>query len=167
MRSPADPTPVIAIQADVEVPEEVTEKSVTSLVRHILDAENVMGEWEMGIHFVDDLTMQAAHLEFMDIDEPTDIMTFPYEDEDDFGPDASGEWAAQARGGDLIISVDRAEDHALAAGWATDQELYFLIAHGVLHLLGWDDATDEDRRAMLNRQSDLLTEWNATREAKH
>lgn len=159
MHSPGSPESDVTFQADVELPNTVTEASANSLVRHILHSEGIDGDWQMGIRFVDDATMQAAHVEYMDIDAPTDIMTFPYEDEDEFEVGSTGEWAEQTSGGDLIISVDRAADHAAAAGWGTDQELFFLIAHGVLHLLGWDDSTDEDRSAMLDRQSQLLSEW--------
>lgn len=160
MPSPASPPPLVTLQSDVELPPEITEDALASLAAHILFRENVTGEWELGVHFVDDPAMQAAHAEFMGIDEPTDIMTFPYaEDGDDFGPDVTGEWHGDIRGGDLMISVDTAVENAAAAAWATADELLFLVAHGILHLVGWDDASEEDRRAMLERQSELMNEW--------
>jgi probable rRNA maturation factor len=168
MRSPADPRVEVTFQAEVTLPETVTVDAVTSLVRYILHAEGVDDDWQMGIRFVDDETMQAAHVEFMDIDAPTDIMTFPYEDaDDDFGPEMVGTGPEPVAGGDLIISVDRAADHAMSAGWGVDQEVLFLIAHGVLHLVGWDDATDEERSAMLDRQSQLLSEWRESPSARY
>jgi len=165
MRSQDSPDIDITIDAEVEVPGEVTVGTVTSLVRHVLLAEGHDDAWEMAIRFVDDPTMQAAHVEFMDIDEPTDIMTFPYEDEA-FGTESTDGWA-EAAGGDLIISVDRAAENAKSAGWETKEELLFLIVHGVLHLLGWDDASDEQRSAMLDRQAVLISEWRASPEATY
>lgn len=171
MPSPARPEPVVTMQSDVELPEGVTPESLSSLAAHVLSSEGVSGAWPLGIHFVDDPTMQAAHVEFMDIDEPTDIMTFPYADDDgdDVGPwvpdEADDEGASN--GGDLLISVDRAAEHATEAGWPVARELYFLVAHGILHLLGWDDATGDERRAMLERQSELLSEWSEAPEARH
>jgi probable rRNA maturation factor len=166
MRSPGDPDPEVTIQADVELPETVSRAAIVSLARHILEAEGVAGEWHLGVQFIDDETMQAAHVEFMDIDTPTDIMTFPYEDDDEFAIVAPDEWGSAISGGDLMISVDRAAENAIAAGWRTDQELYFLIAHGMLHLLGWDDASDEDRHAMLERQTELINGWSEAPEAR-
>ena len=162
MPSQGDVSPVVTMQSDIELPEGVTVEALTSLAAHVLLEEDVRGEWPLGVHFIDDSAMQAAHAEFMGIDEPTDIMTFPYGDDegdDDIpwipeeGDDADG------RGGDLLISVDRAAENASDAGWSIERELYFLVAHGILHLLGWDDAIDADRSAMLDRQAELINGW--------
>lgn len=142
----------VTIETHVELPDVITEQSVLGLLWHVLASENVHEPWQIGIQFVDDPTMQAAHVEFMDVDEPTDIMTFPYANEDSI-------WGDAQRGGDLIISVDRARSHAHFADWREEDELFFLIAHGILHLLGWDDQTDDDRARMLARQQELLDSW--------
>lgn len=142
----------VTIETDVELPTALTEESALDLMQHVLSEEKVEEAWLLGIQCVDDATMQAAHVEFMDIDEPTDIMTFPYADEDDV-------WGSDQHGGDLMISVDRARSNAHEAGWEEEDELFFLIAHGLLHLLGWDDHTDEDRARMLTRQRELLDSW--------
>ena len=152
MPSPDSTDVDVTVDAEVDLPEQLTVQSITSLVRHVLVAEGHDGDWEMAVRFVDDPTMQAAHVEFMGIDEPTDIMTFPYGGDDDIWGDASA-------GGDLMISVDRAKDHATDAGWDELDELHFLIIHGVLHLIGWNDHTAEDRAAMLIRQRELLDSW--------
>lgn len=143
----------LVVSADLPVPGEVTEDRIASLARHVLGAEDAAGSWSLGIRFVDDPEMQRMHLEFMGLDSPTDIMTFPH-DEDGW-PDED----ADAHGGDLVISVDRAADHARDAGWDHAQELWFLIVHGLLHLLGWDDHDDADRDVMLNRQRVLVDSW--------
>lgn len=143
----------VVIDAQTAVPLSITEQRVRSLLTHVLDDEGIEDEWELAIQFVDDPTMQSAHVEFMDIDEPTDIMTFPYAADDD------DTWGDSASGGDLMISVDRAKANAQDAGWDEEQELLFLIVHGILHLAGWDDHSDSDRTAMLARQHELLTSW--------
>lgn len=158
MPSPDELDVEITVDASVDVPGDVTETAIASLATHVLAAEGQEGAWQLGIQFVDDASMQLAHAEFMGIDVPTDIMTFPYEG-NQFGL-MPGDEVLPERGGDLMISVDRAADHASAAGWSTADELFFLIAHGMLHILGWDDATDEDRRAMLARQSELMSSWH-------
>lgn len=134
------------------VPADFSEIDAQSLVSFVLNAEGIDKEWTVGIQFVNDDDMRMAHKEFMDIDEPTDIMTFPYADEDDV-------WGDSELGGDLMISVDRATENASEENWTPTDELYFLIAHGVLHLVGWDDHVAADRVAMLNRQRDLISNW--------
>ncbi len=142
----------VTVDSDLALPNGFDPDLIPALVAFVLQQEEVGEDWTVGIQFVDDAEMQRAHLEFMDIDEPTDIMTFPYEEDDD-------EWGASDPGGDLMISVDRAKVNATEAGWSAAEELAFLIAHGLLHLTGWDDHTDEDRDAMLARQHTLLSAW--------
>lgn len=155
MLSPADLSVEVLVDEASPLPDAVTVSSLESLARHVLSEEAVSGEWQIGIQFLDDPAMQRAHAEYMGLDSPTDIMTFPYEDESlDAFP---GEESVQ--GGDLMISVDRAAEHAVDAGWSTVDELRFLLIHGILHILGWDDLADDDRTRMLKRQSELLNSW--------
>lgn len=162
MHSPAELTVDVAVDAEANLPSTMTEDALISLAYHVLLGERVTGDWVFGVRFVDDPTMQRAHIKFMGIDSPTDIMTFPYDDEG-FGPVLEGDDVRAQHGGDLMISVDRAVDHAADAGWSTAEELFFVVVHGILHILGWDDATDEDRTRMLDRQHVLLSEWRESR----
>lgn len=127
------------------------EGSLRSLAIFILDAAGAQGRWEMAVALMSDDELQSLHRRFMDVDEPTDIMTFPYGDD--------------TRGGDLAISADHATAHAAEWGNSPEQEIEFLVAHGVLHLLGWSDATSDERTAMLARQEDLVVAWRALRSA--
>lgn len=58
--------------------------------------------------------------------------------------------------GDVVISVPTAAKQAARAGRTLAQELRFLLAHGILHLLGWNDATAALRERMLARQQEIL-----------
>ncbi len=134
---------------DVPVPAGPDQTSLLPLVTYILRAEQAAGAWTVSVVFTSDDALQRLHAQFMDLDSPTDIMTFPYADED-------AEFGAQDQGGDIVISVDRAREQAGDEGWPLDAELRFLVAHGLLHLLGWVDHTPEKRQAMLARQRELL-----------
>lgn len=121
------------------------EAELRSLARSILKSEGASGEWSIVVALISDDELQALHLQFMGIDEPTDIMTFPY-----------GE---ATPGGDLAISVDHVITRATEWGNSPAQELQFLVAHGVLHLLGWQDTSPEQRTAMLEQQERLVRAW--------
>ncbi|MEP6775615.1 MAG: rRNA maturation RNase YbeY, partial [Chloroflexota bacterium] len=54
------------------------------------------------------------------------------------------------------ISYERAFEQAPDYGYTTPREVANLLVHGILHLLGWDDSTDELRAKMQARQEDLL-----------
>lgn len=137
----------------------VTDEELQSLLTHALrelavDASG--GNWQVSILFTTDDRIKAMHHEFMGIDTATDIMTFPYED-DSFIPAG-----IVARGGDLVISVDTAAANATDVGWSTADELRYLVLHGLLHLLGWNDTTPGEQSAMLRQQDVLLASWRVT-----
>ena len=58
--------------------------------------------------------------------------------------------------GDVVISVETAERQAARRRHSLDRELGLLLAHGVLHLLGWDDAIPQQRRRMLRRAREVV-----------
>lgn len=145
----------LQLASDVEVPEAASAAALTGLIRHVLDEEGARGEWSIAIQFTSDAEIQRMHRDFMGSDSPTDIMTFPYDGSDEAFPGVIDD----VTGGDLVISVDRARENAESAGWPTGDELLFLVTHGVLHLLGWNDHTDAERDAMLTRQHELLQAW--------
>jgi len=140
---------VLSIDEQVPMPEGYDVDRIHAVIRASLEQEAAVGQWEIAIAFVSDADMQVLHRDFLDDDSPTDIMTFPRE----------AAWPGEsdvANGGDIAISVDRAATQSVDEGWGTAQELEFLVAHGMLHLLGWDDHTPEDRAAMLDRQREIL-----------
>lgn len=128
------------------------DRRLASLATSVLAAEDQHGPWEIAFVFVNDSRMRAMHREFMSIDEPTDVMTFPSE------PPPAGSERVPA-GGDIVISVDRCVIQAVDAGVAPDDELLFVATHGLLHLTGWDDHSWDDRAAMLTRGRSLLDAW--------
>lgn len=148
----------VSVDFAVPRPDSVTKEAIESLVEHVLRRERAEGRWTVAFQFTDDDEMQRLHLEFMGLDSPTDILTFPY-DANDWG-EAGTPVGNEEKGGDMVISVDRARDQADEGNWTVEDELLFLVCHGMLHLLGWNDATDEDRAEMLDRQRELLSLWS-------
>jgi probable rRNA maturation factor len=99
--------------------------------------------WEAGIKVVDESNMTMLHDEYMQDPTPTDVMSFEAEPEDlDAG-----------YLGDLIVCACVAESEAKGRSHSSEDELIFYILHGLLHLLGYDDDTDEKRQIMLNIQA--------------
>ena len=136
-------------------PKASSESALASLARFALSHEGASGEWQVGVLMTSDADIQSMHREFMDLDSPTDIMTFPYDENDPFTPTE-----LRTSGGDIVISVETAESNARDAGWDLGRELEFLLLHGLLHLLNWDDETPEQRVAMLGRQQVILDDWH-------
>ena len=130
------------------VPGPVDEDDLRSLVHRVLASEQATGDWSIAVVLTDDAHLTTLHRDFMDIDAETDVMTFPLAD--------AAAPAGQPRGGDVIVSVERAAAQAASFGLTAADEVRFLVVHGLLHLLGWTDDTEEARRRMLQRQAELL-----------
>lgn len=143
----------VTVMGDFPLPKGLTKTSLHSLCLWALEAEEASGDWEIGIMLISDEVIQDMHRDFMGVDSPTDIMTFPYQ------PPWFDTRAPVVSGGDFVISMETASANAVTAGWKLRDELEFLVLHGVLHILGWDDADPEARGAMLSRQTRILEEW--------
>jgi len=138
------PTCEVTVDWEVDGPQALDAFDIERLLRRGLVEEGQRDEWIFAFRFVDDAEIGRLHGVFMADPSATDIITFPYDPDD-------GE-----RGGDVVISVDTAARNAAEHGWTVAEELRFLVLHGLLHVLGWDDATDADRAAMLSRQHELM-----------
>jgi len=143
----------ITVMREISVPE-IGDIAILALVQHALDEEAATGVWSVTVVLTTDARIQALHRDFMGRDSPTDIMTFPYQ-HDDLQMDG-----AVAEGGDIVISVEQAAINAEDEGWEMRDEIEFLVCHGVLHLVGWDDGNPEMRDSMLRRQRDILAAFH-------
>jgi probable rRNA maturation factor len=94
----------------------------------------------------DDAMLRGLNRDFMGVDRPTDVLSFGVDEP----TRASGDL------GDLAISVPRARRQADRAGHTLLAELQLLVAHGVLHLLGHDHATEAEKKRMWQAQAEIL-----------
>jgi probable rRNA maturation factor len=137
-----------SLVTEADPPPGVASDELESLAAFVLSSEGATGYWEITVALVDDARLRSLHRDFMGIDTPTDIMTFP-----------ADESAGENQGGELAISVDHALTQAAEWGLSPGEEIAFLTVHGLLHLLGWRDGTNEQRQSMLERQRDLIERW--------
>lgn len=92
--------------------------------------------------------IQTLNREFMKVDAPTDVLSFPA----DFNDPESGRLYL----GDIMIAFPQAQSQAEATGHLVMEELQLLVVHGVLHLIGYDHATEEQKTAMWQMQAEVL-----------
>ena len=104
------------------------------------------GAESFAVRFVGDRAMRAMNRDFRGRDETTDVLSFP------------GGITPEGRHlGDVVISVPQAKRQAGEKGHPTEQELRFLLLHGVLHCLGHDHETDGGEMERLERR--LQERW--------
>lgn len=129
----------------------VDREAVRALAEHVLRAER-RADATLSVTIVSDRKIAALHRDYLGVPGPTDVISFPLEDELDLGG-ASGVL------GEVVVSADTAAREAKARGLPFERELLLYVAHGTLHLLGYDDHAPRDRARMHRRQEALLARW--------
>jgi len=134
----------IEIPPSVFVEPEIVERAAAATLRQ----QAVEDDPDLTVVLTDDEQLQELTREFRDIDAPTDVLSFPASESD---PQTGHRYL-----GDVLISVQRAEEQAAAGGHALEAELQLLTVHGVLHLLGHDHAEDREKLRMWAAQAQIL-----------
>ena len=92
--------------------------------------------------------IQRLNKEFMGVDQPTDVLSFPNGEQDIE--------TARTYYGDIVLSIPLAEGQAKEGGHSLKEELTLLIIHGILHLMGFDHSSQEKRQRMWAIQDEIL-----------
>ena len=125
-------------EADLPDPE-----SISGLISSVFDGEGA-DFGEISIVFLDDEKIREVNNNFLGHDYPTDVITFPLGDE---GSPVEGE---------IYVGYMTTVKNAAEYGVPKAQEVMRVVTHGVLHLLGYDDATDEKRAEMKTLEDKYL-----------
>jgi len=118
-----------------------------SAVRRIADAmllELELGHAELSVLLSNDREIHALNLEHRNKDKPTDVLSFPLDE----GGGADGTVSGTRILGDVVISLDTAARQARGRKRELLAEVRFLLAHGLLHLLGYDHGNPREKREM-------------------
>ena len=108
---------------------------------------------EIALVLVDEAAMEQLHVQWMGEPGPTDVLSFPM---DELRPGNDDIITPPGVLGDVVLCPQVAEVQAEGAGHSTMDELLYLTAHGILHLLGFDHAEPEEEKEMFSLQRDLI-----------
>lgn len=132
---------------------------VKRAVLAVLDFEDFGRRAEVSVTFTDNVGIHALNREYRNVDRPTDVLSFPLSDGEDYDTDGDAVLL-----GDIVISLERAQTQAEEYGHSFEREVAFLTVHSMLHLLGYDHETSpEDERDMFARQDEILISAGMTR----
>ena len=123
----------------------------------MLKTENCDDNTEVSVVFTNDENISILNKNYRDVDGPTDVLSFSQTE----GDDAFSSDAEENLLGDVIISVETAQRQADEQGNSLDEEIDMLLAHGLLHLLGYDHAEPADADKMFARQAEILKKKGA------
>ncbi|HHZ18414.1 MAG TPA: rRNA maturation RNase YbeY [Acholeplasmataceae bacterium] len=99
-------------------------------------------EKTVSLILTDDAEIWSLNRQFRGVDRPTDVLSFPADEEEYLG--------------DIFISVDRLLAQAEEYGHSAEREFAFLLVHGLLHLMGYDHHDPEQEQEMFTKQEEIL-----------
>ena len=136
----------------------VDELRILRIANFALDAMRVHPDAELEIMFYDEKAMEELHIKFMDEPGATDVMSFPM---DELHPGTIDELAGPGDLGSIVVCPSVATAQAVTAGHPAINEMLLLVTHGILHLLGFDHAEEDERIEMFGIQDRILAEFYA------
>lgn len=143
-RWPTDNTIVITVEIhDDQSHVPVDHRRLQEAVRGILEDHGV-GRAQISLALVDDRTVRRLHHRYLNDDAATDVLSFALERSED------------SLEGEVVVSAEMARRTAQRLGWPAEDELLLYVVHGTLHLVGYDDATPEQRAEMGRRERAYL-----------
>ncbi|HSL46860.1 MAG TPA: rRNA maturation RNase YbeY [Anaerolineales bacterium] len=135
---------MIHIESETPFPENLLKNAAKAALEHQSESLDA----ELSIILTNDARLHELNLNYLGIDAPTDVLSFPASETD---PETGARYI-----GDILISMPRAESQAEAAGHSLEAEVQLLVVHGVLHLLGHDHADMEEKARMWKAQAEIL-----------
>lgn len=138
---------------------ECPESELLSLASYAMRFMKIDEAAELSILAVTEDEMERLHMEWMDEEGPTDVLSFPIDQLRPGQPLVEGERTL----GDVVICPAVAQRQAVAAAHNTIDELRILLVHGILHLMGYDHAEKADEIEMFGLQTQIILEWKASR----
>lgn len=118
------------------------------------------------INVVGDEEIQKLNKQYRQKDSPTDVLSFAQLEHLEMSDKSTFVAGEEVLLGDIVISLPTAKHQAEEEGHPVEEELAFLTAHAMLHLLGYDHQNDEDKAAMWEQQNiimDRVCGWPANR----
>ena len=125
----------------------------------VMDQMKISTDCDLTIIFNEPDAMEELHLRWMNLEGPTDVMSFPM---DELRP-GDGTTDVEGMLGDIVLCPAVAATQAQSAGHSTIEELMLLTIHGCLHLLGFDHSDKDQEKEMFGIQRQLLLTYLAVR----
>lgn len=155
-------------ELDLHIPYESVAKQV---ILAALDYEQCPYEAQVGLLLVDNGTIRDLNRKFRATDKATDVLSFPllpYNTPADFeafetAADCFDPETGELLLGDIVVSLDKVQEQADLYGHAPLREYAFLIAHSMLHLMGYDHMDPQEAKEMERRQEAILQILGITR----
>ncbi len=128
----------------------------------VLHEERIEHPCEISVLITDNAGIQKLNLQYRNIDAPTDVLSFPLQELTAGAFDPSQIEPEPETGllplGDIIMSLEKAEQQAEEYGHSVGREVAYLTVHSMLHLLGYDHIDEENDRPLMREKEEIILE---------
>jgi probable rRNA maturation factor len=144
---------VLSSQPESLVVPDGLEAVIRTVLNKTAEVYDLSPQTEVSVLFTDNATIHSLNRDYRGKDMPTDVLSFALNEGDEpmiiDGP-------PENLLGDIIISLEKAAEQAAEYGHSQEREVAFLTLHGLLHLLGYDHETEDDRAEMRQEEEAVL-----------
>jgi probable rRNA maturation factor len=146
---------VVQAKVPLPIPEQTWETWFQVWLEALHPDLSPIGEYELSLRLTDDVEVRSLNAQYRQQDKPTDVLAFAAL-EVDYPVLQDFDAALPVYLGDIVISVETAQQQAQQQQHSLQRELAWLATHGLLHLLGWDHPDEACLLQMLDQQQQLL-----------
>ena len=132
---------------DYLIIDESIRQDLVKVIKICLEVERLDLATEVSVSFVNNYEIKNLNRDFRGIDNETDVLSFPIDDDFNIGVMLLG---------DIIISTQKAIEQSQEYGHSIRRELAYLTVHSMLHLMGYDHLRDEDKDIMRKKEKEIM-----------
>lgn len=142
---------IVDITKEIDGYEEVVPEKIESYIKEVLTKEYPPEDRPLYVSLLltDNETIHEINRNYRNKDSATDVISFAYNE------DESNDGFYEVLG-DIIISLERVKEQSFEYGHSYEREFYYVLTHGILHLLGYDHIEEEDKEEMRKKEEEIL-----------
>lgn len=138
------------------------EKKILETVKSSLEVENVKCDINLSLVVTNNKNIQEINKAQRNIDNPTDVLSFPGYEKEEWN-EVKNRQDELVYIGDIVVSKEKIIEQAKEYNTGFEREFCYLIAHGMLHLMGYDHMQDEDKKVMREKEEEIMKKLNLGR----
>lgn len=142
---------IVDITKEIDGYEEVVPEKIESYIKEVLTKEYPPEDRPLYVSLLltDNETIHEINRNYRNKNSATDVISFAYNE------DESNDGFYEVLG-DIIISLERVKEQSFEYGHSYEREFYYVLTHGILHLLGYDHIEEEDKEEMRKKEEEIL-----------
>ena len=138
------------------------ESMIIETAKAALELEGAKCDVDLSVVITDNENIREINNEQRKIDKATDVLSFPGYEKDEWEDLKKGDELVYI--GDIVISKEKVEEQAIEYGHSFEREFCYLVAHGMLHLMGYDHMVESDKVVMRGKEEEVMKKLKLERE---